>query len=580
MTMNKTFSSLILLSSAVLLAACSEAGINQETPKTTAEEINAPVQDGLYSFDVNISDYSSSTKAKKTGWENGDVIFVFFDDATTQSANTLSDIKYVTFTYNGSGWTAEQANAPAESELSESGTLNAVFCPFGSQTITAGDTEGTFYVSKSNSMFLQDTGVIYTKSGSNISFSLTMKLADEDVAQIYIPADGLDTSHSWSLSVYGTWDGSSWSAGLQKTWSATFTPASGTFSSITNTLGKPVDGYSYGGGLVFYGHASLGSNAELLFELYDNTDGHYYTYDKTSVSAFTGKMAIKLPTISSWTTVNEAKTLIYADGTLLINEPCSPYTHYSNVLAHGSYDILHSGTITSLGYGDDGSSQPWASVRSSVKSVVFGSSTKPTSMQGAFISCTALTTVDTANLDLSSCTSLKYAFKSCSSLTTLDTSGWDTAKVTDLRYAFQDCKKLEVLDVSGWNVSNVGNMYGVFRQCEKVSALDLSNWTNTKATRSDEMFRGCFSITSLDISGLNIEGITRSSMMFYQCTSLQTIYSDADFSPAVTTTNDREFYQCYALAGGNGTTWSNDHVDISYAVIDKEGTPGYFTEKK
>ena len=38
------------------------------------------------------------------------------------------------------------------------------------------------------------------------------------------------------------------------------------------------------------------------------------------------------------------------------------------------------------------------------------------------------------------------------------------------------------------------------------------------------------------------------------------------------------FSLCNSLVGGNGTLFDGDHVDKEYARIDKEGTPGYFTD--
>ena len=68
------------------------------------------------------------------------------------------------------------------------------------------------------------------------------------------------------------------------------------------------------------------------------------------------------------------------------------------------------------------------------------------------------------------------------------------------------------------------------------------------------------------------------SGMFANCTNLNTIYV---FDTFVTTNVDNGtnmFKNCSALIGGNGTTWSEDHVDHTYARIDTLESPGYFTD--
>ena len=97
-----------------------------------------------------------------------------------------------------------------------------------------------------------------------------------------------------------------------------------------------------------------------------------------------------------------------------------------------------------------------------------------------------------------------------------------------------------------------------------------------------ELFRGVFKVTELDLSGFDTSNVTDMAMMFYQCFALTTIYaSDKFVTTSVDETDERLFYECKApLTGGNGTVWNASNIGRSYARIDADGKPGYFTEKQ
>ena len=72
--------------------------------------------------------HPNDTKAVKTEWETGDVIFVFF---SKQAAP-----KYLEMKWNGTAWVSEGKNSLALAE-NEYGTMTAVYLPFGSNaTVT------------------------------------------------------------------------------------------------------------------------------------------------------------------------------------------------------------------------------------------------------------------------------------------------------------------------------------------------------------------------------------------------------------------------------------------------------------
>jgi hypothetical protein len=66
------------------------------------------------------------------------------------------------------------------------------------------------------------------------------------------------------------------------------------------------------------------------------------------------------------------------------------------------------------------------------------------------------------------------------------------------------------------------------------------------------------------------------SYMFSGSKSLATIIASNAFTIEGSETNYM-FSGCTSLVGGNGTHYSADHTDGTYARIDAPGTPGYFT---
>ena len=97
-------------------------------------------------------------------------------------------------------------------------------------------------------------------------------------------------------------------------------------------------------------------------------------------------------------------------------------------------------------------------------------------------------------------------------------------------------------------------------------------------TNMASMFYGCNGLTSLDFSTFDTSSVTNTNNMFNGCTSLETIYASSDFVTTNITDSTKMFYACVHLVGGNGTAYSQNHMDKTYAVIDTAQTPGYFTD--
>ncbi|WP_353798625.1 BspA family leucine-rich repeat surface protein [Treponema sp.] len=123
----------------------------------------------------------------------------------------------------------------------------------------------------------------------------------------------------------------------------------------------------------------------------------------------------------------------------------------------------------------------------------------------------------------------------------------------------------------------------MFSGCSSLTELDVSRFDTSKVEFMYSMFSGCSSLTELDVSRFDTSNVTYMFEMFRDCCSLETIYAspsaDWNRSSVENGGGDYMFSGCFLLEGGNGTKYSSSNVDVTYAHVDTEGNPGYFTAK-
>ena len=169
------------------MAACSNDS-DEIATKVTNDKIDASkIQ---FNITVNNADDGAQTRAVKTSWENGDVVYVFFEDNTSM---------YVKMTFNGSTWTySDRSGNQVYSglTLATSGKkLSAVYQPsftFGSDPqYNSSEGRWTFgpegYVS---GYFLKAERTDYTVTQTNDVTTLNATIdmyAPNNLVQVYIP---------------------------------------------------------------------------------------------------------------------------------------------------------------------------------------------------------------------------------------------------------------------------------------------------------------------------------------------------------------------------------------------------------
>ena len=210
-----------------------------------------------------------------------------------------------------------------------------------------------------------------------------------------------------------------------------------------------------------------------------------------------------------------------------------------------------------------------------------------TNMNGMFYGCRSLKTLSLNSFNTGNVTNMDIMFYECSSLENLDLSTFDTSNVTSMIGMFYCCTQLEQLNVSSFNTSNVEDMQYMFFCCGNLTSIDVTSFNTSKVTNMERMFSceerlGCIgNLTSLDLSTFNTEKVTNMKRMFQDNVKLTTIYVDEGWSTESITIGDYLFFGCLKLVGGIGTVCDGIfRTDYTYAHVDSDTMPGYFTYKQ
>ncbi len=141
--------------------------------------------------------------------------------------------------------------------------------------------------------------------------------------------------------------------------------------------------------------------------------------------------------------------------------------------------------------------------------------------------------------------------------------------------------EIKTIDLSGLDTSRVQDMGQMFFGCMALESVDISHLDTSNVQSMQMMLGCCYRLKTVDMSGIDTKQVNNIWEMFGFCSSLTTIYASDGFAPSI----DRVikpidvFGYCEKLVGGNGTTFSEDHIYSDYAKIDESGSPGYFTLK-
>lgn len=297
---------LIMLGLALLAAGCGNKEI-------AIQGLDSPRR---LTVDIKVNHDGPETRAVKTGWGNGDKIYVFFDlDETT------TDAEYMTMTYDGEKWSYALSNGTMEARILEktSGKLYAVSFPYGTPGFSIGDSDSRHTVSfsfggdtgsffRTNCLSCLDAGYTVDADG-RLSAELNMAIGSKDI-QFFIP--GITEADNYFFSCNRMDPAIPSSIGCKD----------GVYvvSSSVGKCGSRSKGYAYQGGIVFTGQLdpnACGNDVYYSFTLIDTNgtetesdDISYYFVNLDNVT-LDYHDAVKLPSLDSW---RWSSTTGYASG--------------------------------------------------------------------------------------------------------------------------------------------------------------------------------------------------------------------------------------------------------------------------
>ena len=282
----------ILAALALAIISCDKEVIdNQATPKETPQEI-------VFELTANHPD-GPDTRAVKTGWENGDVIFVFL--------NNVAAPKYLKMSYDGKRWNHTQMNGATEGSLGltegATGTMRAVYLPFGgAATVSANET--SFVFSETPCSYYLTATIDYTVTDGKVSGIFDMRIPDGYI-QFFL--DDAAASSSTDIELREPHLTPQGIASIA---------ADGTITHTSVATGAPLKGYVYDKGYLFSGILDAGArNTSTNYRftvVKGGWEGSYYAkdfYGKTWYRGAAEGRALKMPALTDWTAITDYKPI-------------------------------------------------------------------------------------------------------------------------------------------------------------------------------------------------------------------------------------------------------------------------------
>ena len=240
-------------------------------------ELNTPVVDDNQEIKVNIkitrTEIEGSTKATiKTAWADGDNIFLFFQG--------VSSPKCLQMTYNLSDdtWTTTRKNSLVLSDIPESGTMTAIYLPYGKYYtyVAASGTGFTLrdgYGKDYSGHFYLCVNTPYNKVGETINGSINLTVAGPDNSNdrlVHFDVTGYTTGRSYNM--YQDY---------MKPISLTKITAEGAIEKTIGEAGEAIRSFTDGVNsiLSFSGvldETAVGKEKEYWFSIRDNSVGTLY----------------------------------------------------------------------------------------------------------------------------------------------------------------------------------------------------------------------------------------------------------------------------------------------------------------
>lgn len=265
-------------------------------------DLSKPTRDQQIIFEISAR-HPDATKAVKSEWETGDVLFVFFSGKSAPA--------YLRMEWDGSKWQSTPKNGLSFME-GDMGTMRAVYLPFGSnyEIAAAGSsfifsgTQYSYYMTSVDTysvvenklsgdfaMEIPEGYVQFFIENSSATASDVIELREPRLCTKFISSISADGSINESVSAWGA-------------------PITGYVYDKENKTAEDSKGYLFSGEL----RSSVrGVETDFLFTcVQGGYSGSYYTKTfagKTLYKSENSGRAVKLPALSSWTSTTTHKPI-------------------------------------------------------------------------------------------------------------------------------------------------------------------------------------------------------------------------------------------------------------------------------
>ena len=118
---------------------------------------------------------------------------------------------------------------------------------------------------------------------------------------------------------------------------------------------------------------------------------------------------------------------------------------------------------------------------------------------------------------------------------------------------------------------------GLFANLTNLLDVDLTYFDTSSVISMSQMFRNCVKLTFLNLQSFDTNNVVNMEAMFYDCSELETIVVSENFVTNNVQRSDAMFLNCTSIRGSDGTYYDEHYIDKTYAIIDGNGGPGYFT---
>ena len=521
------------------------------------------------------------------GWDTSQVTnmnYMFFDagyNATTFNLDLsewdTSKVTVMSDMFYNTGWNASIFELKGLSSWNTSSVtyMNDMFYSAGQYATkwSIGDLSNwnTSKVTNMNSMFRLAGSSATTWDIGNLSNWDTSSVTDMEY--MFLNAGG-DNATTFSLDLSG-WDTSSvtnmnsmfrWAGSKATTWTVKIPKTTG---SLTNTTSKwygssgayaePASGKSFtlpsialtanviiqegtlASGETSTKKASVGDDVTFNIVPNDNTKSPLVTCTNNQIGTITNNvLTIKNITAATTCTVtfDSVSTVLYNDGTLIINENAS--NRNSNITIHGSVTKEYDAFSNSNSYVfSSETDQLWNAEAEEITNVDIGNIINPISTAYWFLGLVEVTDMDLSNLDVSNVTNMSEMFYGAGyNAKTWNVDGlsnWNTSKVMNMSSMFKSAGFNATtfnLNLLGWDTSQVTNMNYMFERAGSNAATwsvgNLSNWNTSKVTNMSYMFSSVGSsatIFDLNLSLWDTSKVTNMSGMFRDAGSSATTWT-------------------------------------------------------